>query len=43
MAVFELYTPRKLDAARNSLIVQWHYYPGRVEEIMNGWSSRKLN
>lgn len=31
--------PGKLDAARNSLIVQWHYYPGRVEEIMNGWSS----
>ena len=39
MAVFELYTPGKLDAARNSLIVQWHYYPWRVEEIMNGWSS----
>lgn len=39
MAVFELYTPGKLDAARNSLIVQWHYYQGRVEEILNGWNS----
>ncbi len=37
MAVSELYTPRKKpDAARNSLIVQWHYYQGRVEEILNG-------
>lgn len=39
MAVSELYTPGKLDAARNSLIVQWHYYQGRVEEILNGWNS----
>lgn len=31
--------PGKLDAARNSLIVQWHYYQGRVEEILNGWNS----
>lgn len=31
--------PGKLDAARNSLIVQWHYYPGRVEEILHGWNS----
>ncbi len=23
----------------NSLIVQWHYYQGRVEEILNGWNS----
>lgn len=21
------------------LIVQWHYYQGRVEEILNGWNS----
>ncbi len=35
--------PGKLDAARNSLIVQWHYYQGRVEEILNGWNSRKHN
>lgn len=39
MAVSELYTPGKLDAARNSLFVQWHYYQGRVEEILNGWNS----
>lgn len=31
--------PGKLDAARNSLIVQWHYYQGRVEEILHGWNS----
>ncbi|GAB0964840.1 hypothetical protein BT08F35_15510 [Escherichia coli] len=31
--------PGKLDAARNSLFVQWHYYQGRVEEILNGWNS----
>lgn len=31
--------PGKLDAARNSLFVQWHYYRGRVEEILNGWNS----
>lgn len=31
--------PGKLGAVRNSLIVQWHYYQGRVEEILNGWNS----
>ncbi|NYY76191.1 hypothetical protein DMI70_18525 [Escherichia coli] len=30
--------PGKLDAARKSLVVQWHY-PRRVEEINNGWHS----
>lgn len=31
--------PGKLDAARESLVLQWHYYQGRVEEIYNGWHS----
>ncbi|EGE2195214.1 hypothetical protein DL720_23670, partial [Escherichia coli] len=31
--------PGKLDAARKSLVVQWHYSPRRVEEINNGWHS----
>ncbi|EQV91301.1 hypothetical protein G893_02642 [Escherichia coli KOEGE 71 (186a)] len=31
--------PGKLDAARESLVVQWHYHQGRVEEINNGWHS----
>lgn len=31
--------PGKLDAARESLVLQWHYYRGRVEEINNGWHS----
>ncbi|TMR08709.1 hypothetical protein FGG77_25155, partial [Escherichia coli] len=31
--------PGKLDAARNSLIVQWDYYQGRVEEILDGWNA----
>ena len=31
--------PGKLDAARESLVLQWHYYQGRVEEINNGWHS----
>lgn len=39
MAVLNYILPGKLDAARNSLIVQWHYYQGRVEEILNGWNS----
>ena len=39
MAVLNYILPGKLDAARNSLIVQWHYYQGRVEEILHGWNS----
>lgn len=31
--------PGKLDAARKSLVGQWHYSPRRVEEINNGWHS----
>ncbi len=37
--LFLNYISGKLDAARNSLFVQWHYYQGPVEEILNGWNS----
>ena len=31
--------PGKLDAARKSLVGQWHYSPRRVEDIINVWHS----
>lgn len=35
--------PGKLDAARNSLIVQWHYYQGELKRSCMAGTPRKHN